>query len=140
MYQLKLYVSYFFCDKENKVNIQIAEYEMTNAMASCACVIKYLQLLEDEVNFGKYTLRHHDLSQYMRLDGSALAALNLMPAPNEAANRPSSLYGLLNKCKTAQGSRLFTQWLKQPLLSLEEISKKADRYISNRNFINFLDK
>ncbi|ORE22930.1 DNA mismatch repair protein [Rhizopus microsporus] len=74
-----------------------------------------------EVNFGKYTLRHHDLSQYMRLDGSALAALNLMPAPNEAANRPSSLYGLLNKCKTAQGSRLFTQWLKQPLLSLEEI-------------------
>ncbi|CEI92190.1 Putative DNA mismatch repair protein MSH2 [Rhizopus microsporus] len=130
----------FFCDKENKVNIQIAEYEMTNAMASCACVIKYLQLLEDEVNFGKYTLRHHDLSQYMRLDGSALAALNLMPAPNEAANRPSSLYGLLNKCKTAQGSRLFTQWLKQPLLSLEEISKEADRYIPNKNFTNFLDK
>ncbi|KAG1474698.1 hypothetical protein G6F56_000187 [Rhizopus delemar] len=104
----------------------LPEYEMKNAMASCSCVLRYLKLLGDDSNFGKYILKHHDLSQYMRLDGSALAALSLMPTSNEATNRSTSLYGLLNKCKTAQGSRLFSQWLKQPLLNLQEIEKRQD--------------
>lgn len=99
----------------------VAEFEMKNAMASCACVIKYLQLLEDEENYSKYVLKHHDLSQYMRLDGPALSALNLMPTAKDGSSSSTSLYGLLNKCQTAQGSRLFTQWLKQPLLSLNSI-------------------
>lgn len=100
---------------------------MKSAMSSCACVIKYLQLLENENNFGKFILRHHDLSQYMRLDGPALTALNLLPSPREGpTTKSTSIYGLLNKCKTAQGSRLFAQWLKQPLLSLNEITKRQD--------------
>ncbi|KAG1051074.1 hypothetical protein G6F43_006697 [Rhizopus delemar] len=112
---------------EGNLSIEtLPEYDMKNAMSSCSCIIRYLRLLEDDANFGKYVLKHHDLSQYMRLDGSALAALNLMPTSNEAVNKSTSLYGLLNKCKTAQGSRLFAQWLKQPLLNLEEINKRHD--------------
>lgn len=65
----------------------------------------------------------------MRLDASALTALNLMPSPREGSNKSMSLYGLLNKCKTAQGSRLLMQWLKQPLLSLEEIGNARNMYI-----------
>jgi DNA mismatch repair protein MSH2 len=102
-------------------------------MASCACVIKYLQLLTNESNFGKFTLKNHDLSQYMRLDGPALAALNLMPTAQDGPSKTTSLYGLLNKCNTAQGSRLFTQWLKQPLLSLDEISKYKGSIDNKRN-------
>ncbi|KAL7313114.1 MSH2 protein [Mucor circinelloides] len=112
---------------EGDISVEaLPEFEMKNAMASCACVIKYLQLLEDEQNFSKYTLKHHDLSQYMRLDGPALSALNLMPTAKDGPSSTTSLYGLLNKCQTAQGSRLFAQWLKQPLLSLNSINERQD--------------
>ncbi|CAB4489452.1 uncharacterized protein OCT59_011139 [Rhizophagus irregularis] len=99
----------------------LPEFEMKHAMTACASLIKYLSLMTDDSNFGHYILRHHDLSQYMKLDASALRALNLMQSPQEGSNKNSSLFGLLNKCKTAQGSRLLCQWLKQPLMDIKEI-------------------
>ena len=60
----------------------------------------------------------------MRLDASALRALNLMPGPNDGANKTMSLFGLLNKCKTTLGTRLLAQWLKQPLLDLPAIQDR----------------
>jgi DNA mismatch repair protein MSH2 len=79
--------------------------------------------MSDPSNFGQYQLYQHDLSQYMKLDASALRALNLMPGPRDGSKN-MSLYGLLNHCKTPVGSRLLAQWLKQPLMSLEEIEKR----------------
>ena len=35
-----------------------------------------------------------------------------------------SLFGLLNTCRTAQGTRLLAQWLQQPLLDVAEIGKR----------------
>jgi hypothetical protein len=80
--------------------------------------------MSDGSNFGQYTLYQHNLSAYMRLDASALRALNLMPGPNDGANKSMSLFGLLNKCKTALGTRLLAQWLKQPLLDLPAIEQR----------------
>ncbi|KAI8051755.1 muts domain V-domain-containing protein [Thamnidium elegans] len=112
---------------EGDINVEaLPEYEMKSALSSCACIISYLKLMGNDENFGKFTLNNHDLSQYMRLDGPALAALNLLPTVHDGPNKNSSLFGLLNKCRTAQGSRLFAQWLKQPLLSLNEITKRQD--------------
>ncbi|KAI9206685.1 muts domain V-domain-containing protein [Polychytrium aggregatum] len=102
------------------------EFELKVAMASAGCLIKYLSLMSDPGNFGQYNLEHHDLSQYMRLDGSAVKALNIMPGPHDGSNKNMSLLGLLNKCKTAQGSRLLAQWLKQPLMNLEDIHHRHD--------------
>jgi DNA mismatch repair protein MSH2 len=80
--------------------------------------------MSDQSNFGQYTLYEHNLLDYMRLDASALRALNLMPGPNDGANKTMSLFGLLNKCKTALGTRLLAQWLKQPLLDLSAIEER----------------
>lgn len=98
-------------------------------MSCLACIISYLDLAQTESHQGQWKLRHHDLSQFMKLDASALKALNLMPNPLEmGGNKNMSLYGLLNHCKTAQGQRLLEMWLKQPLVNLHEIREsKIDR-------------
>ncbi|PSR76174.1 hypothetical protein PHLCEN_2v8597 [Hermanssonia centrifuga] len=117
----------------------LAQLNFPNAPASLAALISYLSLLSDPSNHGSYTIRTHDLTQFMRLDASALRALNLTEAPGSAvsfatttsassdvtgtqgSNKNTTLFGLLNKCKTAQGSRLLGSWLKQPLINLHEI-------------------
>ncbi|KAK3077755.1 MutS-like protein, partial [Coniosporium uncinatum] len=101
----------------------LPQTDLKLAMGSAAALIKYLGVLTDESNFGQYQLYQHDLSQYMKLDAAALKALNLMPGPRDGS-KTMSLYGLLNHCKTPVGGRLLAQWLKQPLMSVEEIEKR----------------
>lgn len=101
----------------------LPQTELKLALGAAASLIKYLGVMTDPTNFGQYQLYRHDLSQYMKLDASALRALNLMPGPRDGS-KTMSLYGLLNHCKTPLGSRLLAQWLKQPLMDLEEIEKR----------------
>ena len=101
----------------------LPQTDLKLAMSSAAALIKYLGVLSDPSNFGQYQLYQHDLSQYMKLDAAALKALNLMPGPRDGSKN-MSLYGLLNHCKTPVGSRLMAQWLKQPLMSLQEIESR----------------
>lgn len=99
-----------------------AEFDLKVAMSSLAALLVYLSLLSDISLHGRFRLHHHDLSQYMKLDASALKALNLMPNPQElGGNKNMSLFGLLNRCKTSQGQRLLQRWLKQPLVNKHEI-------------------
>lgn len=104
---------------------KLPQTELKLAMGAASALIKYLGLMSDSLNFGQYQLYQHDLAQYMKLDASALKALNLMPGPRDGSKN-MSLYGLLNKCKTPMGTRLLAQWLKQPLMSKEEIEKRQD--------------
>jgi DNA mismatch repair protein MSH2 len=101
----------------------LPQSDLKLAMGSAAALIRYLGVMSDPTNFGEYRLYQHDLSQYMKLDSSALKALNLMPGPKDGS-KTMNLYGLLNHCKTPIGSRLLAQWLKQPLMSLEEIERR----------------
>ncbi|KAJ3142593.1 MutS-like protein [Physocladia obscura] len=115
----------------------LPEFEMSLAMGAASSLIKYLQLLNDDSNFGQYRLETYDLSQYMRLDAAAMKALNLMPMGTEGSNKTMSLYGLLNYTKTAQGARLLAQWLKQPLMNLTEIETRqnlVESFASNTEF------
>ncbi|TVY59220.1 DNA mismatch repair protein msh-2, partial [Lachnellula suecica] len=109
--------------KDEKASGTLSQIDLKLAMGSAAALIKYLGVLHDPSNFGQYQLYQHDLSQFMKLDASALKALNLMPGPRDGA-KTMSLYGLLNHCKTPVGGRLMAQWLKQPLMSQTEIEKR----------------
>ncbi|KAI9754074.1 MAG: MutS-like protein [Chaenotheca gracillima] len=109
--------------KDERATGTLPQTDLKLAMGSAASLIKYLGVLSDPSNFGQYALYQHDLAQYMKLDASALKALNLMPGPRDGAKN-MSLYGLLNHCKTPVGSRLLAQWLKQPLMSLEDIERR----------------
>lgn len=109
--------------RDEKAGGTLPQTDLKLAMGSAAALIKYLGIMSDPSNFGQYQLYQHDLSQYMKLDSSALKALNLMPGPRDGS-KTMSLYGLLNHCKTPVGSRLLAQWLKQPLMSLEDIEKR----------------
>ncbi|KAL3453907.1 muts domain V-domain-containing protein [Aspergillus insuetus] len=111
----------------------LPQTELKLAMGAASALIRYLGVMSDPTNFGQYQLYQHDLAHFMKLDAAALRALNLMPGPRDGS-KSMSLFGLLNHCKTPVGSRLLAQWLKQPLMDLEEIEKRqqlVEAFVTN---------
>ncbi|XP_059154557.1 LOW QUALITY PROTEIN: DNA mismatch repair protein Msh2-like [Physella acuta] len=112
--------------KGEKMNsITLEEVDKTIAMCSLSAVIRYLELLSNEDNFGQFRISTFDLNLYMKLDAAAVKALNLLPIANET-NKNQSLLGLLNRCRTAPGQRLLSQWVKQPLMDLQKIEERLN--------------
>lgn len=81
---------------------------------SLGAAIKYLGLLAADTNLEMFSLEQINLHRYMRLDETALKSLNVF-GPS------GSLFKILDKCKTRQGTRLLSQWLRQPLLDIDEL-------------------
>lgn len=99
----------------------------TAGLAAASAVFQYLGLLTDDSSFGTYKLKQHALNHFMKLDSSAVKALNLFPtAGNQSGGKNTSIFGLLNHCKSAGGVRLLHQWIKQPLVNVTEIQARHD--------------
>ncbi|KXS20715.1 DNA mismatch repair protein [Gonapodya prolifera JEL478] len=101
------------------------ELTLTASLGPLAALLKYLDLLRDESNFGQYTLARHDLDQYVRLDSAAVRSLDLGGMGAEST-KSASLFSLLNHCKTAQGTRLLNQWIRQPLVAADTIDERQN--------------
>ena len=114
--------SIFSPDQMTKTDLNLVDFDAVDSVFPLiGCLIKYLGLLNSKSNFAKYSLCEMEFDSYMKLDGAAVKALNLLPSSQDGALKSRSLYGVLNHCQTAQGCRLLSQWLRQPLLNLNEI-------------------
>ena len=70
-----------------------------------AAVLAFSDVTADSSNFGKFQLALYDTGRYMRLDSAAQRALNVMKQRTDA-NDNFSLYGLMNRGRTAMARRL----------------------------------
>ncbi|KAH3760805.1 DNA mismatch repair protein Msh2 [Pelomyxa schiedti] len=102
----------------------LAALEKRLAMQALACTIKYLELLSSGEQHFK--LEVVDLKQFMKLDGAAMSALNLVPSPKDGPGA-MNLFNILNHCQTSMGERQLIRWIKQPLIDVNEIIKRQDR-------------
>lgn len=93
-------------------------------LACCLALISYLGLLAD--SGAGFSIEKHNLASFMKMDASTARALNIFPSngPMGKLSNVTSVFELLNRCKTAAGSRLLSQWLKQPLTSAAAISDR----------------
>lgn len=119
---------------ENELSLSIPKFS-SNCLGACNVLLQYLNVMTNESNVAKFEIVEHSLNEFMKLDASAMKALNIFPQGPQGnspllnvgqSNKCSSLFQLLNKCKTNSGMRLLNEWLKQPLTQKEEIEKRYD--------------
>jgi DNA mismatch repair protein MSH2 len=110
---------------EKRFRHALALLDLKSATAALACLIAHLELLSDAASHGSWRVRAFDLAQYMRLDAAALKALNLVATPDDV-NQRLNLATYLDATKTAMGSRLVHQMVKQPLLDGAKIGERQD--------------
>jgi DNA mismatch repair protein MSH2 len=89
-----------------------------------SAIVKYMELDSDINNFGYFHLTTMNLDQFMKLESTALKALNILKSPGES--KTMSLYGLLDVCITKIGTRKLEEWIRQPLIQVDEIERRLD--------------
>lgn len=87
-------------------------------------MLAFSEVTADSSNFGKYQLSLYDTGRYMRLDSAAQRALNVMKQRTDA-NDNFSLYGLMNRGRTAMARRLLRVSAAPPSVVAENLLRVA---------------
>ncbi|KAL5278124.1 MSH2 family protein [Megaselia abdita] len=108
----------------------LPEIAMELSMNALYSGIKYMQITSDADNNERFKMTKLNFEKFIHLDSAAISAMNLLPKPGTSVHSPSyrwqSILGVLNHCRTQQGQRLMTQWVKQPLRDINTITVRHD--------------
>lgn len=97
--------------------------ENTHALSCALQIMRYLQVTEP--SFQTILIpEYRELKESMQIDENAVASLELVKS--QEGTRKGSLWALLDKTKTAAGSRKLKEWILHPLLNPTEIAKRQE--------------
>ncbi|KAF0983919.1 hypothetical protein FDP41_007834 [Naegleria fowleri] len=113
------------CKLTGKNNVENPEFNDECVACATQALIDYLELVDDRHNYSYFKTKSFVIQNFMKLDSSCIASLNLLPSPNDR-KKYDSLFGLLNECVTKPGSRLLREWIRQPLTDQSQIENRLD--------------
>ncbi|KAK6631697.1 hypothetical protein RUM43_013761 [Polyplax serrata] len=99
----------------------LPEMKLVTATKSLAALIKYLELSGKDSHF---KLQINEPQNFVHMDIASAKALGLVPQNMSSAQ--DTLLNFLNKCRTSQGRKLLTHWVKQPLKDVRTIRERHD--------------
>ena len=93
------------------------------ALACALQIMHYVHVTEPSVQ-ATLIPTYRELKNYLQIDENAVAALELVKG--QEGGRNGSLWALLDKTKTAGGSRKLKEWILHPLLDVQEIIQRQN--------------
>lgn len=107
----------------NLKGLGLEDYDCGKVAAGA--LIKYLYENQKNSLAHMRTITPYSVSSFMIIDSSTRRNLELTETMRDK-NKRGSLLWVIDKCKTAMGSRMLRTFLEQPLISKEEISNRLD--------------
>ncbi len=103
------------------------------ALACALQIMKYVNATEPSVQATLIPV-YRELKECLQIDENAVASLELVKG--QEGGRKGSLWQLLDKTKTAIGSRKLKEWILHPLLDVSEITQRqncVEAFIKNQS-------
>ncbi len=95
-------------------------------ISAAALLFNYFVSIQKRDVWAVHSLSRASSDQKVHLDAITIKNLELFASSYEGS-QAHSLYGILDTCATAMGSRLIAQYLREPLMNQELISQRASR-------------
>jgi Mismatch repair ATPase (MutS family) len=108
--------------------------DLPYGISAAGALLRYLEETQKCDLSHLTSLRRHAFEKTMLLDEATVSNLELFES--QSGIRKHTLFNVLNQTCTPMGARLFRQWLRQPLLNVEEINQRYDSVEEFRN--NFM--
>ncbi|MBF0279921.1 MAG: DNA mismatch repair protein MutS [SAR324 cluster bacterium] len=103
-------------------------------VAAAGALLQYLKETQKCELHHLTSIKQYSFDQFMLLDETTISNLELFESNSGSASH--TLYGVLQHCCTAMGSRMLRQWLRQPLLDIDSINLRFDGIEEfHRNYI-----
>lgn len=95
------------------------------AVCAAGALLKYLTDTQKNALKHIVSAKHYDNQRYMALDRVALRNLELTET-SRGKSRKGSLLWIIDRTRTAMGSRLLRAWIERPLQDAAEIERRLD--------------